>query len=189
MNFDNQFKYKRKTIYSAGILPYQIDDNGNIYILLGKDPEGCWSDFGGRSELKDNNNIIETASREFFEETLNSVLYIDNVKQMMKNPDNFELINGKTLMGYPYYMFILRLPMRGEIQRDRFKRVYDFLKYEKNSNKYLEKIDIQWVSLETILCCLNDPKIENELGWRLRKVFRTTLLNSKHTIMRLKFKN
>ena len=63
--------------YSAGILPYTFDLNGNCLVLLGKDNEGDWSDFGGRSEFKDHNDEKNTASREFYEETLGSILSIN----------------------------------------------------------------------------------------------------------------
>ena len=33
-----------------------------------------WSDFGGRVEVKDNQDAKETAIREFYEETYNSVI-------------------------------------------------------------------------------------------------------------------
>ena len=42
--------YNRPHYYSAGVLPYAIDAGGNLVFLLGKDKDGNWSDFGGRSE-------------------------------------------------------------------------------------------------------------------------------------------
>lgn len=204
MNFysnDNQFNFysndnkffnsrnnNKKTIYSAGILPYQVNNEGKVYILLGKDNQGTWSDFGGRSELKDNNNIIETASREFFEESLNSVINFQTARESLKNENNFELIISKTLNGSPYYMFILRLPMKPELTRKKFLSTLEFLKYTKTDEKWIEKNDIQWVSLDTILHCLEDQKNETTLGWPLRKVFRNTLLYNKHILSKLKYK-
>lgn len=151
---------KRTTIYSAGILPYQVNDEGKVYILLGKDIQGSWSDFGGRSEIKDNNDIIETASREFFEESLNSIIDINTAKEMLKNENNYELAKSKTLNGSPYYMFVLRLPMRPVASRDRFTKTLQFLKYTNADLKWVEKTDIQWVSLDTLLYCLEDFKHE-----------------------------
>ena len=48
-------------LYSAGILPYRIENN-NIFFLLGEDNESTWSDFGGRSELRDNYIIIKSSN-------------------------------------------------------------------------------------------------------------------------------
>ena len=56
------------TAYAAGILPYTLV-NGKVYFLLGKDiRDGAWSDFGGKSE-PDDVHVVDTACREFFEET------------------------------------------------------------------------------------------------------------------------
>ena len=179
----------KKTIYSAGILPYQVNVEGKVSILLGKDTHNTWSDFGGRSELKDNNNIIETASREFFEESLNSVIDISTAREMLKNENSYELANSKTLNGSPYYMFILRLPMRPVASRDRFTKTLQFLKYTNAEYKWVEKKDIQWASLDTLMYCLEDPKNEEEMGWPLRKVFRDTLKFNINILMKLKYKN
>ena len=70
-------------IYSAGILPYTIY-KGTIYLLLGRDSDNKWSDFGGRVEPKDRSDYETTASREFFEETLGSVYDYDHVKKLLK---------------------------------------------------------------------------------------------------------
>jgi|SRR3989344_5851823 len=42
------------------------------YIILGKDYTNTWADFGGRRNI-DEDNPIETAIREFKEETLNTI--------------------------------------------------------------------------------------------------------------------
>ena len=195
--FSTNFKPtpRRNPVYSAGILPYQIDENGKIYLLLGKDNDGAWSDFGGKCELKDQNNIKITASREFFEESLNSVIDINAARELLKEESKYILAKSKTLNGSPYYMFITRLPMRPEACRDRFKKTLEFLKYiiytnpSENNKKWIEKTDIQWVSLDTILYCLDDPKNEQELGWPLRKVFKTTLQFNKAILLQLLTKN
>jgi hypothetical protein len=68
---------KNQTRYSAGILPYTFDQNGKCLFLLGKDNDNDWSDFGGRCEFKDRSDPINTATREFYEETLGAVLTIE----------------------------------------------------------------------------------------------------------------
>ena len=60
--------YEKKV--NAGVLPYCYDQSGQAYFLLGKEPNRTWADFGGNAEKKDK-NTIETAAREFSEETRN----------------------------------------------------------------------------------------------------------------------
>lgn len=180
--------FKRPHIYSAGILPYQIDENNKIYFLVGKDNAGTWSDFGGKCEFQDKNNIKETAAREFFEESLNSVIDLNTTRDMLKNEKNYTLINSRTISGCPYFMFILRVPMLPETTRDRFKKTLQYLQYTNAKYESLEKNDVKWVSLDTIVHCLNYPNQEQELGWPLRKVFRKTLQNNKKFLNELKNK-
>ena len=92
--------------YSAGILPYTFDLQGKCLFLLGKDNEGDWSDFGGRCEFKDKNDEKNTASREFYEETLGAVLNITECLDKLINGKPVKIIS-KTLNGSPYYMFLL----------------------------------------------------------------------------------
>lgn len=169
-------------MYSAGILPYQISETGKVYCLMGKDNAQVWSDFGGKCEFQDKGNVKDTAAREFFEESLNSVIDLQTTKEMLKNEKNYILINSKTVSGSPYYMFLLRVPMLPDTSRDRFIRTQAYLQYIQADHSALEKVDIKWVSLDTIMHCLEDEKNEEELGWPLRKVFRKTLLMNKRIL-------
>lgn len=184
----NNYNNKKPHIYSAGILPYQVDENGKIYFLMGKDTSGTWSDFGGKCEFQDKNNIKETAAREFFEESLNSVIDLNTTREMLKNEKNYTLINSRTISNSPYYMFILRVPMLPDTTRDRFKRTLTYLQYTNAKYESLEKTDVKWVSLDTVLHCLNCIEYEDELGWPLRKVFRKTMINNKKVLNELKNK-
>lgn len=176
------YEYDKEKIhqYGAGILPYQVDKNKKVYILLGQDTMGNWSDFGGKCELKDKNNIKETACREFYEETLNSVIDLDSTRQLLRSEKNYKLVESKTPSGLPYYMFLLRIPMVPDETRDRFKRTYEYCMYLENVP---EKIDIRWVSLETIMQCLNSDK--NDFGWSLRRIFKKTLQYNKKYLVEL----
>lgn len=170
---------KTNQFYSAGVLPYQIGENGKIYFLVGKDQQGTWSDFGGKCEFQDHNNTKETAAREFFEESLNAVIDLNTIRDMLKNEKNYTLVSSKTISGTPYYMFVLRVPMLPDTCRDRFKKTQQYLEFMKADYKFMEKVDIKWVSLDTIVHCLDNPEYEEILGWPLRKVFRTTLINNR----------
>lgn len=174
-------------MYSAGILPYQVGENNNIYFLLAKDTSGFWSDFGGKCEPKDSYNIQETASREFYEESFGSVLSISSIRNMLKNPKNYKLINSESMGGISYYMFIMRVPMRTDTVRDRFQKTLEYMKYIGADFQYQEKMDIGWISLDTILTLLKtDDKNAAKLGWPLKKVFKRTLMMSKQELYELK---
>ena len=73
-HWNNSWNYKKihrgSIRYSAGILPYTFDQDGKCFFLLGKDNDNDWSDFGGRCEYTDKNNEINTACREFYEESI-----------------------------------------------------------------------------------------------------------------------
>lgn len=189
--YDTYNKFKRKSskhIYSAGILPYQVSDSYNIHFLLGKGNDGYWSDFGGKCEPRDKENIKETAAREFYEESLGSVVSYKGVKTVLSNEKNYTFVNSKSSAGIAYFMFILRLPMREEVAKDRFKKTHEFLTFMNADYQYVEKCDIGWISLDTLLLLLDNPQNEQKMGWRLKRVFRNTLINNKESLIRLKNK-
>lgn len=184
------FSNKKTHVYSSGILPYQVDEGGKIYLLMGKDLENNWSDFGGKCELKDNNNIKETAAREFFEESLNSIMDINTARDLLRNEKNYTLIQSKTLSGSPYYMFLLRVPMLPDICRDRFHKTLNYLKYiNTTDNISIEKIDIKWVSLDTVIQCIDFPESEEKMGWPMRKIFRRTMFNNRKQLEEFRNRN
>lgn len=190
-NFTPPEKYKHT--YSAGILPYQVDENNQVFFLLGKDSDGYWSDFGGKCEAKDKNCIIQTAAREFYEESLGSILNQHSLRSMLKNQSNYKFVNSCSNAGIRYYMFILRIPMLKDTFRDRFQKTHNFLKFIHRSSdnttigyEFFEKTDIKWISMNTLLSILHNEKKEKELGWPLRKVFKKTLFSCKDTILEIK---
>ena len=153
---------KRKS-YSAGILPYTIRD-GVIYYLLGRDwrDEG-WSDFGGKVEEKDV-TISDTAMREFYEETMGSVLSRDQLEHKFIGQQNKKQIKSVTLNGSPYYMYFV------EVEDDNygkyFEKTYNFMRWVRfNDSKYLEKCEISWFESNE----LNDTPL------KLRNIFKRTL--------------
>ena len=167
---------KRHTIYySAGVLPYSRDAGGNIVFLLGKDKEGNWSDFGGRSEHQDGNNQVKTAARELYEETMGAVMPIDAATRMLSHSvheGSRSLISSKTLGGSPYYMYSLEIVYTD--YRKNFKRVHDYVKYIQH--KYIEKNDIRWVTRETLISAATSAE-NSQVLIPLRPIFRTTLTN------------
>ena len=165
--------------YSAGILPYTFDPTGKCIFLLGKDNEGDWSDFGGRCELKDRNDEKRTAAREFFEETLGSVITIPECMEKLK--DSFK-ITSKTLNGSPYYMFVMRVEYINYMEY--FNRTTSFLEYHSATNyndkhtinRIIEKRSIRWVTIDTLVNCLENKN--KMVPIPLRGVFYNTLESS-----------
>jgi hypothetical protein len=160
--------------YSAGILPYTYDLNGNCLILLGKDHEGDWSDFGGRCESKDNFDQKYTASREFYEETLGSILSISECIDKINS--NEKKIISKTLNGSPYYMFIIYIDYYNYYES--FTKTSNFMKYYHSDqrfqlNKLIEKSAIKWFNINLLF--------NNTVP--LRNVFLKTLEASKDDLI------
>lgn len=170
----NEKKKDSFNVYSAGVLPFYTK-NGKINFLLGKDPDGKWSDFGGRSEVDDKGRWDTTAAREFYEETIGSVMDIQTVIAKLQTKRGTLCIKDKTLNGYPYYMYLIKVPYK-DSYRSNFRSTYSFIKYinfteKKFDYKYLEKTDLQWVPLET----LEQALIDDECEYPLRSIFKRTV--------------
>ena len=166
---------KRKSCYSAGILPYTIR-NGKIYYLLGRDwrDEG-WSDFGGKVEDKDSNNIINTAIREFYEETMGCVLSENELIKKMES-NNIKYIKSTTLNGSPYYMYFIYV--NDENYNKYFSKIYNFFMYLKiNDQRYIEKCDINWISADNIFKFNKD--------FKMRNIFKRTLNRYQNNIQEI----
>lgn len=164
-----------KPMYSAGILPYTIDKNNKLLFLLGKDTNSFWSDFGGKCEL-DDRTIEDTACREFYEETLGSVMNIRSIRNHIRTLQGCYKIKSKTLNGSDYYMYVVKIPYK--YYQNVFKKMLEFVKYSKcNKRKYLEKVDIMWFSVETIESIIDNNK-ERNIMMPLRDVFYRTIVNN-----------
>ena len=174
MDSDNR-KYSRQ-VYSAGILPFYVKNN-TVYLLLGKDHEGKWSDFGGRSEGQDRGRWDTTAAREFYEESVGSIMDIPTMLSRLQHRKNYIRIRGKTLNGSPYFMYFVKIPFR-ETYRDNFHSTLAFIQFTRNfDKKYIEKTDIQWISLDTIQMSLDEVNADI-INYPLRKVFKKTFVDS-----------
>jgi len=132
--------------YAAGILPYAVY-NGRVVFLLGKDAQDAlWSDFGGKYETKDKNEI-ETAMREMTEETCGCVMDMRALRMRMSFHCNYHMLQSTTQSKHPYYMYLLQVPFDPHL-RSAFKKTVAFLRYSKLPKGMVEKVDVQWVTLE-----------------------------------------
>lgn len=174
-NYKEAVPYAMLERYSAGILPYTMCDDGQLYFLLGKDiRENTWSDFGGKCEDVDCSQATCTAIREFYEETCGVVMDLKSLKHRMNSKANYTEVVSRTQNGHPYYMFLLEIPYSRQY-RSNFRKLLYFLKYRKLYKKVAEKTDIQWVSLRSL----------QQHRLQLRTVFETTFTSNLSVIERL----
>ena len=160
------------TSYAAGILPY-YKNNNETYILLGRDKRMKWSDFGGKCEIKDNQNPIYTASREFFEETSGAICSIYRMSKSFSSKNNI-CLKGKSYTNKNYYMFLVNI--ENILSRENIDNILsdfddcrDFLNnLSYIDKKYLEKNKLKWVSITQ----LYDIKSKEHL----RQVFYNTIM-------------
>jgi len=172
---------KNSIRYSAGILPYSFDQYGKLFFLLGKDIDNDWSDFGGRCEFKDRNDPINTASREFYEESLGVVL---NPQETIKLISENNKIISKTLNGSPYYMYLIYIDFLN--YSDLFTKISQFLKYQFDNSitsKLIEKNAIRWVSIDTLLNNIENKNPSAPIS--LRGVFYRTISQFKEKLIYL----
>lgn len=148
--------------YAAGILPITWYQDTAL-LLVGRDlRDDTYSDFGGKCEKTDRNDALNTAVREFYEETLGMVLPAKALRQRM-TPQNSLCLRSKTQNGHPYFMFVVEVPFMPHL-RNAFQKTLNFLKYRNLHKVYVEKTEVRWVTWDTLMGTL--PK---------RCVFATTL--------------
>lgn len=135
--------------YAAGILPITWCGTTALF-LVGKDlRDETFSDFGGRVERVDDNSPMSTAVREWYEETLGVCMGSKAVRVRMQ-PHNSLCLRSKTQNGHPYYMYVIEIPFAPHL-RNAFHKTLNFLKYRNLHKVYVEKTDVQWVTLDTML--------------------------------------
>lgn len=147
--------------YAAGILPY-ARYKGLTVFLVGKDAQdGAWSDFGGKYETRDRCQM-ETAQREFQEETCGCVMTRKALRSRMFHAHNYRLLESLTQAKHPYYMYLMEIPFDPLVRRT-FERVVDFIRFSKMPKSMVEKTDLQWVTLQQLKTS------------KLRSVFQATI--------------
>lgn len=134
-----------RVAYAAGILPF-ARYNGETVFLVGRDAQdGTWSDFGGKYESRDKNEM-ETAQREFYEETCGMVMDMKALRMRMSFPQTFQMLQSTTQSKHPYYMHLLEVPFDPGL-RAHFRRSVAFLRFSRLPKTLVEKADVQWVTL------------------------------------------
>lgn len=145
---------------AAGINPY-VTENGKRYFLIGKEiSTQKWSGFTGGYEDRDQ-NTINTAIREFMEESCNVFLpWKDSLVRRLNENHKCTLIKSSTPSGREMFSWFV------EFHPD-LKQTFNLEKrFQENRKKmydahYLEKHSIKWVAEDEIL--------KEDLGQGFRK--------------------
>lgn len=150
--------------FAAGILPYTFHD-GQLYVFLGKDiRDNHWSDFGGKCEACDDGKPLNTAIREFYEETCGIVLDLKALhNRMLGKGSNSPPVHSCTQNGKTYYMYTLEIPYNATL-RSTYRKLLVYLKYIRVFRVRIEKTDLKWVHINNLL----EDKVP------LRPVFRAS---------------
>jgi len=132
-----------KLLYAAGVIPYVKNKSNEISFLLGYENDK-WSGFIGKyEETIDNNNIINTAMREFNEETANVFDYhLENIRKKIVFSDSILVIaNTKTRIVYIYFVRLDESLMKVPFEQMFQENIKEY------SNQYFkEKSKIEWIN-------------------------------------------
>ncbi len=135
--------------YAAGILPVTVVA-GQVLFLVGQDVrDKSWSDFGGKCERVDRQDPSTTACREFYEETYGCLLDHRALRRHM-GPATCLPLRSRTQNNHPYWMFVVQVPFQPHL-RNAFRKALAFLKHKNLCRVYVEKIDVRWVTWETLV--------------------------------------
>jgi 8-oxo-dGTP pyrophosphatase MutT (NUDIX family) len=130
--------------YAAGILPVTWHD-GQLLFLIGQDVrDRSWSDFGGKCERVDRNDPLNTACREFYEETYGCVVDWRALRARLC-ATNCMALPSRTQNNHPYWMYVVEVPYQPHL-RSVFRRALAFLRHKNLCKLFVEKTDVQWVS-------------------------------------------
>lgn len=150
--------------YAAGILPITWVD-GVALFLVGEDVrDGSYSDFGGKMERYDR-NVIATACREFYEESLGCIVDIKQIRARI-TPQTSILLRGKTQNLNTYYMYITEVPYLPHL-RSTFHKLIGFLRAKNINRMYVEKTDMQWVTLDMLRTMVKRSVFANTLNMHI----------------------
>jgi hypothetical protein len=174
-----------KTWRSASIIPYTAKSDNEIYFLLGQENKSSfpksekWSSFGGMNEKKIDNSPLETALREFDEESMGALGDIEVVKQYISPLIYFDDGHYSFFLLYPDTDISVQIYNRilAKMQPcTRKKKVGDkekewIITVPSCATDLLEKSSFKWFPLETILQAKDNKVFRGCFLQNLRKIF------------------
>ena len=153
--------------YAAGILPITWVE-GVALFLVGEDVrDGSYSDFGGKMERYDR-NVIATACREFYEESLGCIIDIKQMRARI-NPQTSIMLRGKTQNANTYFMYITEIPYMPHL-RGTFQKLLGFFRAKNINRMYVEKTDVQWVTLDMLRSMTKRSVFANTLSMHINVI-------------------
>lgn len=130
-----------------------------MYFLVGKDTRGTWSDFGGKCEKVDRGSHVNTAAREFYEETLGTICSSKAMAAYISR-SRPPLLKSITQNGFSYSMFLCEIPFLPHLCTT-FSDVY---RYIEKSTRYIEKTEVRYVTYEDLLRLPKRSVFERTIG-------------------------
>ena len=92
------FKLHNYQVKAAGILFYQVLEDGTVQLLLRNSKEKGFADLGGKIEDCDR-DIYDIAAREAWEES-NKVFDVDELQRKIRNQEGYYIVASKYCMFY-----------------------------------------------------------------------------------------
>lgn len=124
----------------AVILPY-VEIQDDVYLMLGKASIGNYGYLGGTQEPGE--DIIQTAAREFWEETKKLIPIVDLERRL-----RFQNVLRKVYKNVTYYFFVV--PWDSLCERNPFKFIEQWKKRDIKGDKFNEKIDIKLIHIDNV---------------------------------------
>lgn len=139
---------------AAGVMIYSLNPHDHkLYVLLGeRRNEWSWGNFGGKSEVKRDKNLIETAIREVDEESAGLIKF--KVSDLIRAPF-YDLFTPTT--GELYRMFIAEYKF---IEASNIKKEAQI-----GTLAYQEYTNFRWIALDDLLRAIKSPemtKVKNQ---------------------------
>ena len=134
----------------AGILPI-AKHNGKIYMLLGKENKGGWSDFGGRKEA--NESIYKAALREGSEELTGFLGDENKLRQTIRKNGGYHKISHNQYHVHLFYLpydpsLVTHYNNNHEFIWNRMEKMNENQRKLMNETRIFEKIELCWFSID-----------------------------------------
>lgn len=168
----NEKKYiKQTTAYTrTSVTPIYVAEKGTPYVLLSQenhDEQGrIWTNFSGGIEKIDNDNPLETAKREAFEESAHQLI-LSGEPLFQHQDEDSRLVYFIWLVDY----------IDPQLIRDSAQKLRE-IERETGEDFHIEKLDWQWIKLSDLL--------NNSIDLKLQKFFEKKL---NHPIIKEEFFN
>lgn len=161
-------------VKSAGVLPYAVNNRGDVSFLLGKEvyapgwkDSDKWSLFGGKLEHKE--TAEEGAARECYEETAGTVFMLPEILQKLNNQQyrvQIDVIYKKTR----FICYLVQVPYTDYPRM--FRNTKSFVQYTGGKIDCIEKNQLKWFSQHDLRNTMQHHQPPQQQMYGRRPVFR-----------------